>query len=75
MVRIVTSEKADTATEARACIQGDNNTSISSQTIRNMLKHSGLRAFAKMKNAHLNSRQKRLLFEFAKKYVKWIQYD
>ena len=49
LVRIVTSGKMGAATEGlEAYFQKGQNTYISSQTVRNILKKSGLRAFVKI---------------------------
>jgi transposase len=75
LVRLVTTGKADTATQLQRELKTITNTSISVQTIRNALKKEELVARVKAKKPLLRPRHIKQQLDFAYKYQHWTEED
>ena len=75
LVRLVTTGKADTATQFRCQLLSMNNTPLSTQTIQNSLKKEDLVARVKVKKPFLSAKHRKARMEFAEKYEHWTEED
>jgi transposase len=75
LVRLVTTGKADTATQLHRELQDITNTTICTQSIRNALKKEDLVARAKVKKPLLHPRHIKQRLDFAHKYQHWTEAD
>ena len=75
LVRLITTGKADTATQLRRELQDLTNTTLSTQSIRNALKKEDLVARAKVKKPLLLRRHIKQRLDFAYKYQHWTEAD
>jgi transposase len=75
LVRLVTSGKADTATQLQKELQNTIGVYISAQTVRNALKKEGLRAVVKKKRPRLLARHIKSRYEFALRHQHWTIED
>ncbi|KAF5314417.1 hypothetical protein D9619_011833 [Psilocybe cf. subviscida] len=74
-IRLITSQKAENATEVAKSLQNITNTSFSVKTIRRALRSSGMKAVAKRKRPKLEPRHRRLRREFAEVHKDWTVDD
>jgi transposase len=75
LVRLVTSGKADTATELQKKLQNATGIRISDQTVRNALRKEGLKAVVKKKRPRLLARHIKNRYEFALRHQYWTVDD
>jgi transposase len=75
LVRLVTTGKADTATQLRRELQDVTNTTVCTQSIRNTLKKEDLVARAKVKKPLLLPRHIKQHLDFTYKYQHWTEAD
>lgn len=75
IVRAVLSGRHDTAVDAQVYLAKHQNTHVSAQTVRNVLKKHGLKSAVKTKKPLLTPRHKRLRMEFANMYKHWTKED
>ena len=75
IVRSLCSGKMDTAVDAQKELQLTQQTHVSAQTIRNMLKEQGLKSIVKKKKPLLKTHHRMQRLEFAKKYQHWTHED
>ena len=73
--RLITTGKADTATQVANQLRTDSNVNVSPDTIRRALKQAGLRAVTKKKKPRLLPRHKQARLKFAKRYQSWTVDD
>jgi transposase len=75
LVRLVTTGKANTATQLVRELKDTTNIDVCDDTIRNVLKEAGLKAITKKKKPKLSSTHIRQRLEFAKRYQYWTAED
>jgi len=75
LVRLVTTGKADTATQLKRELQNITNLDVSTQSIRNALKQEQLVARAKVKKPLLRRHHIKQRLDFAHKYQHWTEAD
>jgi transposase len=75
IVRKITSGQVDTAAEMQHYLSTAENISVSTETVRNCLKETGLRSLPKVKKPLLQKRHLKQRLAFAKKYQYWTEDD
>lgn len=75
LVRLVTSGKADTATQLQKELQSAVGVCVNAKTIRNALKKEGLKAVVKKKRLRLLARHINNRYEFALRHQHWTVED
>ena len=75
LLRLVTSGKVDNAVKLTKHLNTYTGHNLIPQTIRNMLKKSGMKAIVKQKKPFLSAKHKRSRLEFALKYKYWTTDD
>ena len=75
LARIVTSGRADTATEASSILHNELKLSVDAQTCRRALRKEGLRSYVKRRKPGLTKRHIRARLEFAQRYSSWTVED
>ena len=75
ILRSISSGRCDIATEAWKNLTEHQNINISAQTVRNILKKNGMKAYVKAKKPLITQRHKKQCLEFAKKYKSWTVED
>lgn len=71
IVRLVSSGRCTTATEAQRCLKSEYNFDISAQSIRRALKRNGLQSRVRRKKPLLRVRHRQRRLAFARKYKDW----
>jgi transposase len=74
-VRLISSGKAENATQVTQSLQSITNQSLSQQTVRNHLKKAGLKAVVKKKRPLLAARHRRARMDFAASHKDWTVED
>jgi transposase len=75
MAHLISTGKADTATQLKRQLQNITNTSISTQSIRNALKKEDMMSRVKVKKPLLRRHHIKQRLEFAQKYEHWTEED
>lgn len=75
LVRMITSGKADSATQVTRELRDISNVEVSTETVRRALKEAGLKAATKKKKPRLLPRHIRQRLDFATKYQHWTIED
>lgn len=75
IIRKIVTGKCDTATQAAKMLQQDLDIHVSAQTIRNVLKASGLKAKHKVKKPAISMKNQKKRLDFAKKHQNWTVND
>jgi hypothetical protein len=75
VARMITSGKADNATQVRQQLADITGVDVSTETVRRALKEVGLRAIAKVKKPRILPRHKRQRLDFAIRYKDWTVDD
>ena len=75
IVRKITSGQLDTAVDAQKSLREQDFVQVSAQTVRRVLKKSGMKSAVKRKKPLLSRKHKKARFEFATKYQNWTVED
>ncbi|CAJ0838371.1 8859_t:CDS:2 [Entrophospora sp. SA101] len=75
IVNLITLQRCSSAPEVQKCIEGKENISISSPTIRHILHANGLVSRIKRKKPYLSSKHQKRQLEFAKEHEHWTIKD
>lgn len=75
IIRSISSGHCNTATEAQKNLREHQKINISAQTVRNILKKNGMKAYVKAKKPLITQKHKKQHLEFAKKYKEWTVED
>jgi len=75
IVSQITTGRAENAVEVTQNINSIISEPVSTQTVRNVLKKSGMKACVKKKKPFLTTHQKKLCLEFALKHKEWTVED
>src|SRR5689334_4971375 len=70
-----TTGQADTAVDIQRQLASNHDVNVTSRTVENMMKRSGLKACVKVKKPFLSQRHRRLRLRFAKRYQNWTVDD
>lgn len=75
VLTMVRTGKAGTAVEATKCINDAISQPVSTQTIRNVLKEDGYKAYVKKKRPFLSSCHRKARLQFAEEHIQWTVED
>ena len=74
-VRLITSQKAENATDVAKTLQDMTNTSFSVKTVRRALRGTGMKAVTKRKRPFLSKKHRRMRMDFAEAHKDWTVED
>ena len=75
LTRLISTGRADTASQLQRLLFANSNTSISTQTIRNALRKEDMVARVKVKKPFLSAKHRKACLGFAQKYEHWTEKD
>jgi len=75
VLRLITSNEAPTAIQAKEQLERDENIEVSTETIRRTLRRNGLVARTKIKKPYLKKTHRNRRFTFAKRHLHWTISD